>query len=814
MGNISGQFRSLDLATVKALSVAARSDRQIEAHEVAEIEKAAALDGHFSTGEQDLIRFLREGTLQGKAITQFDLFDLDPTTADGVFDLSLTPAGGVQWAKSASASPNSPQTSPLPADFKQALAPLSPPEQQALSALLAKARPTQQQALLRAIGNRSPQALQSFAQRFLALPPQEQKIALQVAEILMKKPEPPDLRAQLQAQMSQVPPAVPPLRTGDALGRSLNALGLYLPNLNPNSPASEDASGRMRSSYLTYTPEKMSPDEPHHDYVRGMINLARKEGFRIVLQVPQNADLTAIKRDLMAKTGISDPAELDRIVSFKATARNGYDWGEDGKIMLNDNHTVLLLPKDTKQKESDVAKSLGELRSFVRAKIPLQTGSPGFLREGYHTLTPQDPSIQGNINNIERNFNTSQILDQDSQKLRQRKESERQDTGAQFAGSNAMTARQTRTYNEGGNMLNGTLPNGQPFGVIGRDGLIASTFLLEKKARHNPKNVPEYGSKQIAERRQALGWNQQPLPVEKEQELKQTLARLQKVRPTATREDAKNFLAKMDITKDIFAQDLGIPRQNLVFVSQPGFHLDMQMRPLAPGQILLNDQTQTIAMLEKAKEKVQPGSWEERELNQMLVNARQQEALMQPLTEEIASQLAAAGLQVVRAPGRMESRMEKLIVEKDSELGKALGLTEDTTFDPQALEQHMGDLYVKDFQAKKTPFKTAAEARQAAQKFAQDMFIRPVNFMNAVPGSSSGSNTQYYATNYTSIAPLREQFSAFMRAQGIERVEWIGDGQKPDHPWRRSPAEISLSRAGGLDCREVHAQIQPSTQFA
>jgi hypothetical protein len=363
-------------------------------------------------------------------------------------------------------------------------------------------------------------------------------------------------------------------------------------------------------------------------------------------------------------------------------------------------------------------------------------------------------------------------------------------------------------------MLNGTLPNGQPFGVIGRDGVIASTFLLEKKARQNPKAVPEFGRKQIAERRQSLGWNQQPLPVEKEQELKQTLARLQKVRPTATREDAKNFLAKMDITKDIFAQDLGIPRQNLVFVSQPGFHLDMQMRPLAPGQILLNDQTQTIAMLEKAKEKTQPGSWEERELNQMLANARQQAALMQPLTEEIASQLAAAGLEVVRAPGQMESRIEKLIVEKDSELGKALGLTEETVFDPQTLEQQLGDLLVKDFQAKLTTYKSAAEARQAAQKIAQDMFIRPVNFMNAVPGSSSGSNTQYYATNYTSIAPLREQFSAFMRAQGIDQVEWIGDGQKPDHPWRRSPAEISLSRAGGLDCREVHAQIQPSTQFA
>ena len=39
MGNISGQFKALDLATVKALSVAARSGRQIEAHEVADIEK-------------------------------------------------------------------------------------------------------------------------------------------------------------------------------------------------------------------------------------------------------------------------------------------------------------------------------------------------------------------------------------------------------------------------------------------------------------------------------------------------------------------------------------------------------------------------------------------------------------------------------------------------------------------------------------------------------------------------------------------------------------------------------------------------------
>ena len=93
----------------------------------------------------------------------------------------------------------------------------------------------------------------------------------------------------------------------------------------------------------------------------------------------------------------------------------------------------------------------------------------------------------------------------------------------------------------------------------------------------------------------------------------------------------------MDICKDIFAQETGIPRQNLAFVSQPGFHVDMHMRPLAPGQILLNDYEKSIEFLENAKKTVQPDSVEAREIEAMLTDTRAKKDQMQPIVDEIAS---------------------------------------------------------------------------------------------------------------------------------------------------------------------------------
>ena len=76
-----------------------------------------------------------------------------------------------------------------------------------------------------------------------------------------------------------------------------------------------------------------------------------------------------------------------------------------------------------------------------------------------------------------------------------------------------------------------------------------------------------------------------------------------------------------------------------------------------------------------------------------------------------------------------------------------------------------------------------------------------VNFMNAVPGTTSGSNRQFYMTNNTSIKPLRDAFEIYMKKHDVEKVYWMGDSDVPTKT-TLTGAERSLKSSGGMDCRE------------
>ena len=415
---------------------------------------------------------------------------------------------------------------------------------------------------------------------------------------------------------------------------------------------------------------------------------------------------------------------MDKYVEIVDTPSAGYIWGEDNKWVNNDNQTIVVPAEGP-----EVRDALRDARRFTGEDLGLKPKDPGYETEGHHTAHHQSPTLhdswQGAVDQGGEQVNAEELGKTSGMKV---------DNDA-------------RTYNEGGNMLVGTLPNGQPYGVIGRDGVLTSTFLLEKLYAKDASKVPEFDPANIAARLKKLGLDASPLNADNKLLLELTLKRLQAVDASKTEDDAKDFLAKLDIAKDVMAKDVGIPRNNIAFVPQPEFHIDMFMRPLGPGQVMISDYDATIKFLEDAKKKATPGSWEEREIDSMLQDARDKKAAMQPIVDEIAKQLKAAGLEVVRAPGAMEGEMDS-------------GST------------------------------------------------RHVNFMNAIPGTSQGSNQQYYVTNYTSLQPLREAFEEYMKDQGIEKVYWVGDQGGGQHS--KSASEQSLDDMGGLDCRDVHAMAPPS----
>ncbi|WP_257982280.1 hypothetical protein, partial [Aeromonas salmonicida] len=64
-------------------------------------------------------------------------------------------------------------------------------------------------------------------------------------------------------------------------------------------------------------------------------------------------------------------------------------------------------------------------------------------------------------------------------------------------------------------------------------------------------------------------------------------------------EQTRRFLAMMVISQRLMAQELKVAERDLVILAQPGFHLDMAMRPLADGRILFNDHAASAALIKQ-----------------------------------------------------------------------------------------------------------------------------------------------------------------------------------------------------------------------
>jgi hypothetical protein len=108
-----------------------------------------------------------------------------------------------------------------------------------------------------------------------------------------------------------------------------------------------------------------------------------------------------------------------------------------------------------------------------------------------------------------------------------------QEVAAAIAAARGIDLEEAMTYLEGGNVLLGTLPNGKPYALVGRDSVAVSHALLERHAGH--------------------------------------------------------MVNEADVILAI-ARDLGVGATQVFLVEQPGvFHLDMAMTLLAPGTVVMND---------------------------------------------------------------------------------------------------------------------------------------------------------------------------------------------------------------------------------
>jgi hypothetical protein len=588
-----------------------------------------------------------------------------------------------------------------------------------LASPLQAARPT---SLPRLLATLPAEQQTAFSDRLRALNPAEQRIARTVGTMLLQTSPPPSPEA-LRTEMSKVSP-----ERAMEIGRTLNTARLYLPSLSPRAPGAEDASTRLQRVEMPFAADIQA------GYVQDMAAVAQQEGFQLNLQVEStDADGMAFAAEL------SHTAEgASSAVTVTETARAGYEWGEDNKALAQ-NGDIIVPP--------DADSALERAKRFAQADIG--RGPESVTSQGVHTATLNAYDTQGLV---ERSVFQGEVSSQNAY-----------ESAIELAAATGRNVRQARTFNEGGNLLVGTLPNGEAYGVIGKDGLLTSTFLLTEQFEADPATVPEFAPEPFNAQRATMGLDRafEDFTPEQQDLVQETAMRLNNGKQEITdadREAAVTFLVRTELTRPVFAEDLGIAPENLVFVDQPDFHIDMYMRPMAPGQMMLNDFDANDRLLQDALSRSEPGSWEARELEGMITRNREIETVLGPVTARIAQQLEAGGLEVVKAPGVLEGPVA-------------------TAFDTDYMN---------------SPTSARNETRYA-------------NFMNGVPATRPGSNEQIYLTNASSLGPLQEAYGDYMRTQGIEQVYFLGANEGGDGA--PNLAEISLIRRGGLDCREAHLSL-------
>jgi hypothetical protein len=609
------------------------------------------------------------------------------------------------------------------------------------------------------------------------------------------------------------------------VGKALNAIGVYLPNLKEDSPGAEDATARIKKIHVSG-----DFDSVQVDYVKGLILQAKKQGFKVVVQIERGKYPIADLNKLFAtKTGILE-ADLPKYLEFLEADKDDYIWAEDNKWLSVDGTTIHASP--------DISDSTFHMISAFTSQKP---SKPGDVREGHHSRGQDDSdkpddarpggmipegSMQGAVDTHEYG----------GPWWSRRKPHLSADALAKATGKKVI---KTRTYNEGGNMLTGTRPDGQPYAMIGRDGLLMSMFHIQEEFANetdpSKKKKHEFSPDNVKARRDEMdkkGFDPDelaatkarleqiythpptldaPPPASAPADVKTAYAKYKadftKAKKQYDQEQAefnkdkdeytKRFLAKLDITKDVFAADTKIPRKDLIFVPQPEFHIDMHMRPLAPGQVMVNDFGEDIKLIDEALKLATKGSWEEKQLLSMKENALRSQKAMEPVIREIEKQLKANGVEVIPAPGVMEADMEPFVADPaapadslSNTVATDLGLSARKSF----TRKELGQAYKARFAGSPNP-PDIGEILDAA-------FTRHANFMNAIPGTKEGSNEQFYMTNATSIKPLQKAYEAYLKAKGVENVEWVGDTGGGE--FDRTASEWSLQGSGGLDCRENH----------
>lgn len=195
---------------------------------------------------------------------------------------------------------------------------------------------------------------------------------------------------------------------------------------------------------------------------------------------------------------------------------------------------------------------------------------------------------------------------------------------------------------EGGNFFLGKREDGSPYAIIGRE-------TLNKTAR-------------------ILCYRDHGVPVSSEQS--EETAQEKALRKDVDAWFKENKAPYKDRAVRQIARELGLKPEQITYINQPDFHIDLWVRPLHGNIVLLNDPALSFQALSEATRR-SDNREEKAQLQFLRKSLKQYLSRMEKHgysgMETIAAQLEEAGFQVIRVPGifRMRDAFRKL-TERDT----------------------------------------------------------------------------------------------------------------------------------------------------
>jgi hypothetical protein len=163
-----------------------------------------------------------------------------------------------------------------------------------------------------------------------------------------------------------------------------------------------------------------------------------------------------------------------------------------------------------------------------------------------------------------------------------------------------------RSCIEGGNCYLFTLPNGERMALIGEISRCLTLLALEEQRYFDHKKKIEYSDEPSIDayritRNRALYPRKAFNDIMNNQNKYLCLfkAPISKEEKMQYRVEASQIEMKLLLTKKCMANELGLPMQNIIFMPQTKFHIDMEMFIAPNGEVVLHDDDETLYFLNK-----------------------------------------------------------------------------------------------------------------------------------------------------------------------------------------------------------------------